>query len=91
LLPYWQAHWERAHSSESADGWQVFITIRIPDSGFSVAAQPEVACSCEDGWYTAVGEPSLFRARNLMPVELAINILLELYTTSILPKIVQWV
>jgi hypothetical protein len=83
------------------DGVQLFIGmsgklagVRVyPDAptGRSWSATPETTYSSEDLWVTSEGEPSLFDADCVMPIEEVIDIVTSTVEHDKLPDTVKWI
>jgi hypothetical protein len=62
-----------------------------PASGRSWSATPKTRISSHDMWVTSEGEPSLFRAASIMPIEDVIGIVSHVAEHGELPGTVQWI
>jgi hypothetical protein len=62
-----------------------------PASGRSWSATPETPYSSQDMWVTSEGEPSLFKAAWIMPIEDVIGIVAHVVEHGDLPDTVAWI
>jgi hypothetical protein len=62
----------------------------LPATTRCLRATPAVRHTNDDQWFTAVGEPSRYKADHVMPFGELIHIVTHLYRTGELADWVQW-